>query len=248
MELIDRKTAIDLGLQRYFTGKPCVKGHIAERKVGNGCCTECSKILTKEWRENKGRDQKQYNPKGKQLPSVDYLKECFSYDNNTGQLIWKERPAHHFSSICRLKAVNSRFAGKVAGHYHSRNGYLEIRIDDKLYKGHRIIYKLVKEEEPEGMLDHIDGDVTNNRVENLRVATAQENARNGNKRTKQGTSGYKGVSLQNGRWCSCITIDDKVQILKFDTELEAAMDYDKRAKETFGEYAKLNFREGAHEE
>jgi hypothetical protein len=43
-------------------------------------------------------------------------------------------------------------------------------------------------------VDHIDGDVMNNRIENLRAATVQENCLN--KRAKPGVSGYKNV-----RWC-----------------------------------------------
>ncbi len=38
---IDRATARDLGLVRYFTGKPCRKGHIAERWVSSMTCIEC---------------------------------------------------------------------------------------------------------------------------------------------------------------------------------------------------------------
>jgi len=39
--IIPRKTAISEGLPRYFTGKPCKHGHIAERKLSNGECIGC---------------------------------------------------------------------------------------------------------------------------------------------------------------------------------------------------------------
>jgi len=38
---IDRQTARDIGLSRYFTGKPCRKGHVAERWVSSLTCIEC---------------------------------------------------------------------------------------------------------------------------------------------------------------------------------------------------------------
>lgn len=38
---IDRQTARSLGLTRYFTGKPCKKGHVAERWVSSLTCIEC---------------------------------------------------------------------------------------------------------------------------------------------------------------------------------------------------------------
>ncbi|WP_116598986.1 hypothetical protein [Primorskyibacter marinus] len=41
-EPIDRATARDMGLKRYFTGKPCKKGHVAERHVSSACCVECT--------------------------------------------------------------------------------------------------------------------------------------------------------------------------------------------------------------
>lgn len=53
MELIDRKTALDLGLTTYFTGKACLKGHITARRVGCGSCIECRRIRTK--RSQKGK-------------------------------------------------------------------------------------------------------------------------------------------------------------------------------------------------
>lgn len=41
MNLITRKEAKEGKLTKYFTGKPCVKGHIAERRVANGYCLTC---------------------------------------------------------------------------------------------------------------------------------------------------------------------------------------------------------------
>jgi hypothetical protein len=39
--LITRQDAISQGLTRYFTGKPCKRGHLAERYTGNKTCCEC---------------------------------------------------------------------------------------------------------------------------------------------------------------------------------------------------------------
>jgi hypothetical protein len=38
---IDRETALSLGLKRFFTGEPCLKGHVAERWVKSRTCVEC---------------------------------------------------------------------------------------------------------------------------------------------------------------------------------------------------------------
>ena len=47
METISRKNAKALGLSRYFTGRPCPRGHIVERSVASYSCSECEKIVLK---------------------------------------------------------------------------------------------------------------------------------------------------------------------------------------------------------
>lgn len=49
MELISFSEAKKQGLTTYFTGKPCKRGHIAERHV-NGGCKECDRLKKKQWR------------------------------------------------------------------------------------------------------------------------------------------------------------------------------------------------------
>jgi len=96
---------------------------------------------------------------------------------------------------------------------------------------------------PKGMeVDHINGDGLDNRRLNLRVCTRAENGKNVPGR--KGTSKYKGVALvpQTKRWRALIKCDYKfITIGTFSTQKEAAMAYDQRAKELFGEYARTNF-------
>lgn len=54
MNIIKRKEAIAQGLGRYFTGKPCVNGHISERIAMKGTCVQCNRErLARDWREGK---------------------------------------------------------------------------------------------------------------------------------------------------------------------------------------------------
>jgi hypothetical protein len=70
---------------------------------------------------------------------------------------------------------------------------------------HRVIWKLHTGNEPGAHLDHIDGDKLNNRIENLREVSAEENARNKPK-PKNNRSGFKGVCWEQGRgWKAYIT-------------------------------------------
>ena len=51
MQIITRQEAVQQGLSRYFTGKPCKHGHIAERMRSNGRCIVCLKSASKIWKK-----------------------------------------------------------------------------------------------------------------------------------------------------------------------------------------------------
>lgn len=95
-------------------------------------------------------------------------------------------------------------------------------------------------------VDHINGDVLDNRRSNLRIATRSEQGHN---RGIPGhnTSGYKGVSFykRDQRWAAYIHLPNrgpKRFLGYFDTAEEAARAYDEAAKELHGEFARPNFR------
>ena len=49
-QIIGRDEARALGLKRFFTGKPCRHGHVAERGVSSYECMECQHGRMREWR------------------------------------------------------------------------------------------------------------------------------------------------------------------------------------------------------
>ena len=51
MQIISRAEAKAKGLKRYFTGKPCKHGHVAERQVFNATCVKCERAYMKKYRE-----------------------------------------------------------------------------------------------------------------------------------------------------------------------------------------------------
>ena len=95
----------------------------------------------------------------------------------------------------------------------------------------------------EGMVvDHIDGNGTNNRRTNLRLCTRAQNLYNSRPRASR--SQYKGVRFdkRTGKWIAEITHRGRKHYLgAFDNEIEAAQAYDRKAGELFGPYARLNF-------
>lgn len=91
--------------------------------------------------------------------------------------------------------------------------------------------------------DHVDGDVFNNRRENLREASPAENLRN-RSATRASSSKFCGVSWHkaSGRWRATIVSEGRQRSLGyFEDELAAARAYDSAAIEHHGEFARLNF-------
>lgn len=93
--------------------------------------------------------------------------------------------------------------------------------------------------------DHINGETLDNRCCNLRSATVGQNMQNRGLDSNN-TSGFKGVSWHRGKrkWQAKITVNgNAMQIGRFKTPEDAAHAYDDKAKELFGEFARLNFPE-----
>jgi hypothetical protein len=114
----------------------------------------------------------------------------------------------------------------------SKNKYNHVYI-------HRQILNLLDKPELEG--DHENNDRMDNRRSNLRVATRKQNCQNISKTKRITSSKYKGVRSRDKNWIAIIKTNRKTQhIGTFRTEYAAAKAYDQRAKEIFGDFAKLN--------
>ena len=108
--------------------------------------------------------------------------DLLTYLPEEGIATWKERPKDSFASRRACTIWNNRFPGTVAGSLHVDNtGHktIHIKLNGKQYKAHRVFWEMVNGEIPDGMtIDHIDQDSTNNRLENLRLASQTEQHRN----------------------------------------------------------------------
>ena len=104
---------------------------------------------------------------------------------------------------------------------------------------HRVILRAKKNQ----YVDHRNHDTLDNRKQNIRIATASQNAAN-SRIGKANTSGYKGVSYfpyTKKKWRAYITLNQKQTILGyFDTKEQAALAYNQAAISLFGEFAFLN--------
>lgn len=113
--------------------------------------------------------------------------------------------------------------------------YAVSTIEGKRVFMHRMVMGV---DDPEVIVDHINRDKLDNRRENLRTATAQQNSFNVDKHSDN-TSGHKGVTWDKLRrkWVASIVKDGKRRFLgRFDTAEEAARTYDDAAELLFGEF------------
>lgn len=168
--------------------------------------------------------------------------EYFTYESETGNLIWKERPRGHFSSEKAAKVVNSTRAGKIAGHDQGAGAGMAtyVRVDGKMYRAHRVIWEMTNGLIPDGMLiDHIDGDYHNNRIGNLRLATKSQNGMN-RLASKRSALRLKGVSLDSARglFVAQIVLDGKTKNLgRFESKGMAALVYAKTSLRMHGKFS-----------
>lgn len=133
--------------------------------------------------------------------TVERVRELLKYDPETGLFTWRVNRG-------RIKAGDQ--AGTVL--QLGRTEYVYIMIDHRQYRAHRLAWLYVNGTWPEDMLDHINGNGSDNRYQNLRPATCAQNSQAPNKRMlPQNTSGYVGVSRKVGRskWNASIAVSGR---------------------------------------
>jgi hypothetical protein len=133
----------------------------------------------------------------------------------------------------------NQFKWHFDGRYATRTKWnKELKKDVKVYM-HKEILNVEKGE----YVDHVNGDKLDNRLDNLRKVTSQQNSMNMLTQVVKKHSKYKGVSYDKSRnkWVAYCVKDTKMHNLgRFTDEKEAALAYNEKAKELFGEFARLN--------
>jgi len=163
----------------------------------------------------------------RKLPSADYLRQFVKYDAPTGDFTWigDSTPRRKYGATIKTK---------------NYGGYITIQIEKTNYPAHRIAWLLEKGKDPGAFeVDHINGDKTDNRIENLRLSTRGQNRANSvhNKSSKSGLKGVYWCKKQK-KWRAQITVNKKVMKLgAFADPFEAHMAYREAAIKYHGEFA-----------
>ncbi len=128
----------------------------------------------------------------------DYIRSILSYDRETGIFRWKE-----FRSASAQK-------GNVAGCVKS-NGRRVIRILGRLEFCNRLAWIYETGVQPQGEIDHIDGNPSNDAFSNLRDVTHSQNLQNQKRPKSNNKLGILGVHFQKdrGKYLAQIKVDGK---------------------------------------
>lgn len=158
------------------------------------------------------------------------LRAALVYEPDTGLFIWRAR---------KKGARFNTWAGRRAG--ASRDGgYVVIRIDYRLYRAHRLAWLYMRGRWPRTEIDHINGDPSDNRWANLRLATSSQQKINATRR-KDNTSGYRGIWWEKRRshWIAEIIAGGQKHYLgSFATAKAAHAAYLKAAQRLHGKFAR----------
>lgn len=171
-------------------------------------------------------------------PTQEVLRTLLDYDPETGVFTWRPRLDASF---------NTRWAGTVAGVINPR-GYRVIRVQYRLIGAHRLAWIHSNGGIPSGMvIDHINGDPSDNRLSNLRLATDSQNKANIGPRADS-VSGIKGVrqNAKTGKWLASIRRDGKhTHLGSYGSMEQAKAAVDAALASTWGEFTRTNMATNA---
>ena len=154
------------------------------------------------------------------------------YCPDTGAMTWKPKTGDGRA----VRYWNNRYAGRPVGHV-TRDGYIKVHVPGRSLQGHRLAWFLHYGQWPSGIIDHADGNGTNNAISNLRDASHAQNCHN--RTTASGS--LKGVRrVPSGKWTASIVVNKRrVHLGTFNSPDEARAAYASAATANFGPFAKV---------
>lgn len=111
-QIITRQDAKAQGLTRYFTGRPCAHGHVAERLVSNGACIECHRARKQDWYEN-NKDTSNAAKKAWAARNPERARAArLKFEENNRELIRKLKREWRARNPEKIRAKNAKWLAK----------------------------------------------------------------------------------------------------------------------------------------
>jgi hypothetical protein len=156
---------------------------------------------------------------------LEVVRRWFAYDPCTGVVSWTKKPNRNIR------------VGAAAGFRWTdgANTYIRITAEGRQVFAHTVAFILMTGDAPLGVIDHQNGDGTDNSWANLRDVTHTENLRN-QRRNARNTSGTMGVDFHKAshRWRARIIVNQQERHLGLFRTKELAVIARKSAEESFG--------------
>lgn len=174
----------------------------------------------------------------------EYLRQILDYAPDTGELKWLRRTPEMFGGCAPARCAewfNANMAGKPAGGI-GHKGYRTLEISGRHFLASRVCWAITHGRWPPDQIDHINCIRSDDRLCNLREATAYQNARNKAAGSKNST-GVKGVHFERGKnkYVAQVKLDGRyVFRRRFKTINEAAAAYAEAARHHHGEFARVS--------
>lgn len=144
------------------------------------------------------------------------LSKVLTYDGKNGNFYWRENVGG--------KSKKNKIAG-----YKENDGYIRIKYSGRVYLAHKVAWFFKTNKVALFGLDHINGNRSDNRLENLRLADTRQNAQNRKRHRNgslQGTSRHTTKKGTKAGWYSYITVNkNSIYLGYYQTEEEAHLAY-----------------------
>lgn len=156
------------------------------------------------------------------VPSQESVLRLLEVEAESGRVFWKPREEGMFPARRHCLTWNARYAGTEAFATMDTDGYFCGTLLERKHRRHQIIWLAVHGNWPK-VIDHINGDRSDNRISNLRETDATGNARNSSWRSHN-TSGFAGVHKHHNRWVARITLGGRLHHIGLFSTAEEASD------------------------
>lgn len=210
--MICKRCKLDQDISNFYKSNKTTSGY-------RGTCKTCAAEQA-ALRYDKTKTFVGHNQSNLPIPDQDWLKANYEY--------------HPDGGFTRLTSRGRQKAGTAVFGKKEKTGYMRMPINYDMFVIHRVIWKWHNGDEPE-FIDHINGNRSDNRIENLRACTKSENRHNANI-NKNNTSGYHGVRWHeydycSGKWAWSFTLDGKSHSGSCSSLKSAVLAYCSKAKE-----------------
>ena len=168
--MICKRCKLDQDISNFYKSNRTTSGY---RGTCKACAAEQAAL-----RYDKTKTFVGHNQSNLPIPEQDWLKDNYDY--------------HEDGGFIRLTSRGRQKSGTAVFGKKEKTGYMRMPINYDMFVIHRVIWKWHNGDEPE-FVDHINGNRSDNRIENLRSCSKSENRQNSDP-NKNNTSGYNGVS------------------------------------------------------